>query len=205
MSTVLTLILLPLDYPAALLALLFFVLAFSGLGLVVLPEEVMLLLGGYLAYLEFIPFPAAIAVLAAGILVADISGYWVGRLYGEWIKTHIVRKWKFAAVLFEKVVRMFANHGEKMVIFSRPLFAVRAAIPMFAGHTGMNFKKFILYDALVSIPWAILLVSASYYLSATFDVFAEARVIKHGLIIAVGIAIVSWLGVLLIKNIISRD
>lgn len=200
MNTLLSLILLPLDYPSVLLMLLFFILMISGVGLVILPEEVILLLGGYLAYLEFIPFSATVAVLTIGILAADMSGYWVGRRYGGWIEKHVVQRWRFAAVIFEKVITLFQKHGEKMVLFSRPLFIVRVAIPMFAGHTRMDFKKFLLYDAVVSIPWAVLLVSGSYYLSATLDVFAEARAIKHAVVIVLVLGFISYLAVRLIRS-----
>lgn len=178
-----------LDRPAAIHAILFSILLFSGTGIGLLSEEIVLLLGGYLAHLGFIGFPAALAVLTAGILGADAIGYLTGLYCGAWIEEHIVAQWRYAADLTDKAKRLFERHGEKMILFSRPFWAVRVAVPMFAGHTRMPFLKFILYDALVSVPWTVAVVSASYYLSATVDVFAGARRIKHyffaGLILAV--------------------
>ena len=204
MDTVLAFLLLVLDYPAAIHAILFFILLFSGIGFGLLPEDITLLLGGYLAYLELIRFSTAIVVLAAGVMAADISGYLVGRYYGEWIEEHIVARWKFAARMTEKVKKMFEKHGEKVVMISRPLFAVRVAIPMFSGRTRMPFVKFLRYDAWVSIPWTILLVSASYYLSATLDVFAEARAIKHYFFLGLVVAVILYTAVRWARNAFSR-
>lgn len=194
-----------LEYPAAVHALLFLILLFSGIGIGLLPEDVTLLLGGYLSYLGLVGFIPTLIILTIAILAADTAGYFTGRFYGAWLENNIVSRWKFARDITERVKQMFARHGEKVVIISRPLFAVRVAIPMFAGHTRMDFKKFLLYDALVSIPWTILLISASYYLSATLDVFAEARQIKHYVFLVLVLAGVSYTAVRFIKGILARS
>jgi len=165
---------------------------------------VALLLGGYFAYLGFIRLSTVLVVLTMGILTADITGYLAGLWYGVWIEEHIVARWGFARRMVEKVKRLFERHGEKMVMFSRPFFAVRVAIPIFAGHARMNFRKFFMYDAIVSIPWTIMLVSASYYLSATLDVFAEARQIKHYIFLGLILAAVVYTALRLIKSIFAR-
>jgi len=162
MDAILIFILNLLDHPVFIHAILFLILLFSGVGLGILPEDVVLLLGGYLAYLGFIRLPTALVVLIAGILAADVAGYWVGLRYGAWIEEHIVARWRFARRMMEKARQMFARHGEKMVMFSRPFFAVRVAVPIFAGHARMNFRKFLFYDAAVSVPGAAAIGSARY-------------------------------------------
>ena len=129
MDTFFTLVLTALDHPAWIHAILFFILSFSGTGIGLLSEEVVLLLGGYLAYLEFIRLSTALAVLSAGIMAADVVGYLIGFWYGAWIEEHIVARWGFAKRMTEKVKKMFLRHGEKMVMFSRPFFAVWFAYP----------------------------------------------------------------------------
>ena len=91
-----------------------------------------------------------------------------------------------------------------MVMFSRPFFAVRVAIPIFAGNARMKFGRFFWYDLLVSVPWAVLLVSASYYLSATLDVFAQARQIRHYIFLGIVLAAVCYTAVRLIKSMVVR-
>lgn len=204
MDTVLIFILNLLDHPVFVHAILFLILLLSGVGLGILPEDVVLVFGGYLAYLEFIRLPAALIVLTAGILGADVVGYWVGLRYGTWIEEHIVARWGFVRRMVESARQMFVRHGEKMVMFSRPFFAVRVAVPIFAGHTRMNFRKFFLYDAMVSVPWTAAIVSASYYLSATLDVFAEARAIKHFVFLGIMLAAVAYAALRLVKALYAR-
>ena len=204
MDTILIFILNLLDYPIFIHTILFLILFLSGVGLGILPEDVVLILGGYLAYLEFIRLPTALIVLSAGILVADVAGYWVGLRYGAWIEQHIVSRWRFARRMMEAARQMFARHGEKMVMFSRPFFAVRVAVPIFAGHVRMNFRKFLFYDAVVSVPWTAAIVCASYYLSATLDVFAEARQIKHFIFLGIILAAVVYTALRLVKGIYAR-
>ena len=192
------------EYPSAMYALLFGLLWLSGIGIGLLSEDIVLLLGGYLAYLRLIRFVPTLVVLTLGILAADISGYLAGRLWGEWIETHIVARWKFAADMTDRVKKLFERHGEKVILISRPLFAVRVAVPIFAGHTRMNFKRFFLYDAAVSIPWTVALVSASYYLSATLDVFAEAHRIRHFFFIGLILAALGYTALRLAKGLFWR-
>jgi len=205
MDAVFSVIFILLDYPVAIHAILFSILLVSGTGIGLLSEEIVLLLGGYLAYLEFIGFPAALATLAAGILAADTVGYALGLWCGEWIDKRIVTRWRSAHRTMEIVKRMFERHGERMIMFSRPFWAVRVAVPMFAGHARMPFRKFFLYDALVSIPWTIAVASASYYLSATLDVFASARQIKHYFFIGLVLAAAAYAALRWIKGISARE
>ena len=190
-------ILLPLDSKFALYFVLFGILVFSGLGLPV-PEEVTLLLGGYLTHLEFIDFWPAFYVLTAGIVVADLIGYFLGRLAGEWISRRISR-FKIPSLLLEKAKGYFEKHGEKVVLFTRPLLSVRVAVPILAGHFRMNLTKFIIYDLLAAIPWTFLLVSLSYYFGSGLEFITEVREIKHAMF-GIFLAVVIVVAVRLIRK-----
>ena len=183
------LIFLPLDSAPALYALLFLVLIFSGIGLPI-PEEITLLFGGYLAHLQFIEFWPAVYVLIAGIMAADVLGYLLGRLAGEWFSTK-AHRFKTASFFLEKAGYYFDRHGEKVLLFSRPLLGVRVAVPILAGHFKMNFLKFVLFDLLGAISWTLLLVSISYYFGLGLDLITDIKEIKH--IIFAGVAVVIFL------------
>lgn len=190
MNLPLAFLLLPLDSKTALYIALFGILIFSGLGLPV-PEEITLLLGGYLAYLGFIKFWPTVYILIAGIIVADIFGYFLGRCAGEWISSKFLR-FRAAALLHDKAEWYFKRHGEKLVLFSRPLIGVRVAVPMLAGHFRMNFVKFLLFDSMAAIPWTFILVSLSYYLGSGLDLITEIREIKHLIFILIWALIVIY-------------
>ena len=193
MDVPLAFILLPLDSANALYAVLFLILLSSGLGLPV-PEEITLVVGGYLSYLGFLSFWPTIYLLITGIVVADLMGYLVGRWGGEWAAQKI-GGWRLTSVLLKKAEWYFSRHGEKMVIFSRPLVGIRVAVPILAGHFRMNFAKFLIFDVLTAIPWTIFLVSLSYYLGSGLDLITDVREIKHGVFIGLGVVILVLAGV----------
>lgn len=181
------LLILPLDHRALLYLTLFLVLIFSGVGLPI-PEEVTLLLGGYLAYLEFLSFWPTIYILVAGILAADIGGYLMGRFGGEWVYDKISHK-PAAAKFFEKTKYYFERHGEKIVLFTRPLLGVRGLVPILAGHFKMNFAKFLFYDFIASVPWTFIVVSVSYYFGLGLDFITEVREVKYIVLAVAALAV----------------
>ncbi len=189
---------LPLDHTSFLYGTLFILLVSAGFGLP-LPEEVTLLLGGYLAYLGFTDYWATVYVLISGIIVADICGYLLGRFAGEWIVSR-VSHYRYVDLVLKKAELYFKKHGEKVILFSRPLMGVRVAVPILSGHFRMKFSHFLAYDALASIPWTFLLVSASYYLGSGLDIITEVREVKHTIYFLLGGAIILYAAVQFIRE-----
>lgn len=198
MNLLFAFVLLPLDSRPALYGMLFLVLVLSGVGLPV-PEEVTLVFGGYLAYLEFVDFWAAAYVLIAGIIAADIMGFLLGKYAMAWVLRSMLR-WQVLEGLFQKAEGLFARYGDKIVVLSRPLAGVRVAVPIFAGYTGMPFWKFLALDLIAAIPWTFFLVSVSYYLGSGVDLLIGVRVIRHAFFMVLGLAIATAIAVRWIKK-----
>lgn len=192
-------LLLPLENIYFLYMAIFLLLVLSGFGLPV-PEEVTLLFGGYLAHLEFVNFWPAVYVSILGIIVSDIAGYFLGRFWGEGIRRFFLGHWKRPNMVLEKAKKYFDRHGEKVVIFSRPLLGVRVAVPILAGHFRMNFIKFLIYDIFAAIPWSFFLISLSYYLGSSLNLITEVKEIKHTIFILLGVAIIVYAAIKFNKN-----
>ncbi len=193
-----TLIFFPLSSALAIYATLFAILILSGIGLPV-PEEATLVLGGYLAYLEFTKFWPTLYVLVAGIIAADVFGYFLGRFAGGWLSQKISHR-RLPGKAIAKAEIYFAKHGEKMVLFSRPLIGIRVAVPILAGHFRMSFLKFLLFDLLGAIPWTFFLVSVSYYFGMGLDLIAGVRDIKLFILGLLGVAILIFIVIKFRKN-----
>ncbi|MBI4137855.1 MAG: DedA family protein [Candidatus Sungbacteria bacterium] len=178
----------PLDSVWSIYTLLAGLLVLSGAGLP-LPEEITLIFGGYLAYLGTTEFWPTVWTLIAGIMLADIVGYWEGRLAGQWIQERVLSRSRWCAALAEKTKGYFRNHGGKTVFFSRALLGVRVLVPILAGHFRMPFVKFLALDALTAIPWTLALVFASYYLGSGLDLITEVREIKIAILAILGFAV----------------
>ena len=108
--------------------------------------------------------PLVIAAAAAGAILGDNLGYWVGReggyrllrRYGHYI--HIdERRMKLGQYLFRK-------HGGKVVFFGRFIAVLRAWAAFLAGTNRMPWAPFLLYNALGGIIWATLYGLGGYFL-----------------------------------------
>lgn len=137
---------------------LFIVLILSGLGLP-LPEEVPLLLAGYLARHEAASLYIMIPVALAGALTADVILFMAAK---RW-RSHIFR-WRWMRAMIRprtlvKARRQFHKHGLKIVVVARWLPALRTAVCLTAGLTGVKPWRFILVDATaacITVPTSIL-------------------------------------------------
>src|SRR5262245_36743849 len=117
-----------------------------------LPEDISLIMGGFLAYEGRVQLLPMIAVGFAGILCGDSIIYLIGRRVGDRVKggkgflARIVTPEKQA-----KVERLFADHGQKIIIAARFLPGVRAVTYFTAGSTRMSYFRFILFDGLAAM------------------------------------------------------
>jgi membrane protein DedA with SNARE-associated domain len=147
---------------------LFVILVLSGLGLP-LPEEVPLLLAGYLASHQSANLYILILVGLAGALSSDVLLFMATHRY----RSQIFRwRWTRAIIRPRYLVlarRQFHNHGLKIVIVARWLPALRSAVCLTAGLTGIKFWRFMLVDATaacITVPTSILL---GYYAGTHID------------------------------------
>lgn len=187
-----------LTYPAALYAIIFMALLLAGIGLP-LPDEVTFIFAGYLASLGFMSISGAIAIAVLGLLAADTAGYMMGKYAGAFLARLLARS-RHASAAYEHAAALFARYGDRIVALSRPLFGIRVAVPIFAGHARMPFRKFIVLDALTAIPWAIFFVVMSYYVGSSFDLFSDLRRIKHYFFLSLGLAIIITAGVRFMRS-----
>jgi len=105
-----------------------------------------------------------IAAAAAGAILGDNIGYWVGReggyrllrRYGRYIRLD-EHKLKLGQYLFRK-------HGGKVVFFGRFITILRVLAAFLAGVNRMPWLRFLLFNAAGGITWATLYGLGGYYL-----------------------------------------
>jgi len=152
--------------------LIFGVLVACGLG-VPLPEDISLVMGGFLSHLGVTRLPVMMAVGFLGILTGDSLIYSAGRRVGSLAEG----KGFFARVVTPdkrvKVERLFAIHGQKIVMVARFLPGIRAVTYFTAGSAGMPYWRFIFWDGLAALVSAPLFV----YLGYRFG--GHLRYLKH--------------------------
>lgn len=129
------------------------------------PGETMLLVAAiYAGTTHHLSIPFVIAAAAAGAILGDNAGFWVGReggyrllrRYGHYIRLD-ERKLKLGQYLFIK-------HGGKVVFFGRFVAVLRAWAAFLAGTNRMTWPRFLAFNAAGGIVWATIYGVAGYAL-----------------------------------------
>ena len=171
----------------------FGVLVVCGLG-VPLPEDISLIMGGFLAYRGAAHLPSMMVVGFSGILVGDTFIYLAGRRVGDRVAEG--RSFFARIVTPEKRARveaLFAGHGEKIVILARFLPGVRAVTYFTAGSARMSYLRFIAFDGLAALVSAPLFIYLGYRFGDELDlVLGKIRDGQVAAIVAIVTAVVLY-------------
>jgi membrane protein DedA with SNARE-associated domain len=170
--------------------LVFVALLLCGLGLP-LPEDVILITAGYLAYSKAVTFNVMVLVGFVGILAGDSCIFFFGRRLGRNVKP---TSWVGKMVTLEKlqkVEQLFARWGQKIVMAARFMPGVRAGVYFAAGASGMSYARFILFDGVAACLSAPLFVYGGKRFGGDITHFikvaqkSELRVLGAGLFILI--------------------
>ena len=142
--------------------LLFVAIESSGIPF---PGETMLLAASiYAGTTHHLAIPLVIAAVAAGAILGDNLGFFVGREGGY----RLVRRYGHFVRLDERRLKLgmylFRKHGGKVVFFGRFVAVLRAWAAFLAGTTRMPWPRFLVFNAAGGIVWATLFGLAGYIL-----------------------------------------
>ncbi|MFP2903704.1 DedA family protein [Pyxidicoccus sp. 3LFB2] len=181
-------------------ATVFGILVACGLG-VPLPEDISLILGGFLAHKGAASLPVMMVVGFAGILVGDSLIFLAGRRLGGKLGRKAGPEGGFFAriVTPEKRARvegLFTKHGEKIVCIARFMPGVRAVTYFTAGSVGMSYWRFIFWDGLAALLSAPVFVWLGFHFGSELDsliaTFKEGQYVVMGVLALGGIGYFVW-------------
>ena len=129
------------------------------------PGETMLLVAAiYAGTTHRLSLPLVIVAAAAGAIVGDNIGFWVGREGGY----RLLRRYGRYLHLDERKLKLgqylFLKHGGKVVFFGRFVAVLRAWAAFLAGVNRMRWRRFLLFNALGGVVWATLYGVGGYLL-----------------------------------------
>ena len=110
------------------------------------PEEVVLLIGGFLVFKKVARFPFMVGAELAGIVIADSILYGFGRLFGGSLERHRIMKRIFPPEKVQKIKESFHRHRYRLIVLARYLYGLRPVVFFTAGASQMNLGKFVLCD-----------------------------------------------------------
>jgi membrane protein DedA with SNARE-associated domain len=137
----------------------FLILVLCGLGLPV-PEETVLIGGGYLASSGFLDHYAVLAIGFLGVLVGDFIVFTIGWRWGSGVITHQYLQRVFTPRRMVKVRKYFRTHRDRTIFMARFLSGFRIAAFLTAGMMKMRARTFLSIDtlaAMISVPLFFML------------------------------------------------
>ncbi len=134
------------------------------------PSEVIMPLGGYLAWLGKLDVILVIIVCTLGSTLGNLPYYLLGWFLNERKITQFVAKYGkyfFAKPEYVKdLYEVFKKNDKKIVFFGRFLPGARGFIGLPAGSAKMNFLQFFFYTLMGTLVWTVFLVFLGYRMGA---------------------------------------
>lgn len=127
-----------------------------------LPGETALITAGALAARGHLNVFLVITAAAAGAIIGDNAGYWLGRKGGIALVRRFGRKVGLTETKLLRVRRFFEDHGPKTVFIGRFIALLRSWAAALAGVGEMPYGTFSLYNALGGIAWAAVFGTLGY-------------------------------------------
>jgi len=154
-----------------------------------LPSEVILPYGGYLVSTGRLEFYRTVMAGTIGGVVGSALSYYLGIRGGRPFLVKYGRYFGFSLKHLALADRWFERYGEATVFFTRLMPIVRTFISLPAGIAGMNFKKFIIYTFLGSLPWSLLLTYIGLKLGQNWKTI-QSWFHRLDVVVALGIIVV---------------
>jgi len=141
--------------------------------------------------------PALLTFAWMGAVLGDNIGYAIGKTLGRPAVSRYGARIGLTAARFAAVERVFARFGAATVAFARFVNILRQLNGIVAGILGMEWRRFLLFNALGGAAWVALWVLGTYYLSehiATITRLAHRLGVLGGVTFAllVALALLLW-------------
>lgn len=145
--------------------LILFLIIFFETGFVIfpfLPGDSLLFVGGAAAAGGLLDLRWLLAAIILGAVIGDTVNYWIGNYVG----LHLFMERFPTLVKKEYIDRTYAfyeKYGGATIFIARFVPLVRTFAPFLAGVGTMHYRRFLFYNALGGICWALTLVIGGFY------------------------------------------
>ena len=172
------------------LVFLFGIVCLESAGLWV-PGETALIAAAVYASNGHLSIAGVIAVAAAGAIIGDNIGYWLGREGGRRLLYRYGIVARFADRVLPPAERFFRRHGGKAVFLARFFGGVRVTGAWMAGISRMEWWRFLAWNAAGGIVWAIGVGLIAFYVGKA----AADTIARYGVYGGIGAAILLVLAI----------
>ncbi len=148
--------------------LFFIIFAESGLFFgFFFPGDSLLLTAGLLASRHVLEIGILVPLLFVAAVLGDNVGYWFGAKTGPRIFTRPNSPLFRRENLF-KAHAFYEKHGGKTITLARWLPVIRTFAPIVAGAASMNYRRFVIFNLIGALFWAVGMTLLGYGLGLWF-------------------------------------
>lgn len=151
----------------------FVILTLEALGAPV-PGETLLIFAAVLVGRGDMSLPKLLILAWAGSVLGDNIGYWIGRKLGRAAVSRYGAKIGLDAARFDAIEGVFARYGGATVAFARFFNVLRQLNGIVAGTLGMDWWRFLLFNAAGAALWVGLWVLGAFYFSEHISDITQA-------------------------------
>lgn len=169
--------------------------------IIIIPSEGILATAGILASNGTFTIGKAILTGVAGSVFCAViiysMGYYGGKAFIKKYGKYFFMKEKD----IEKSDKWFEKYGMKAALFGRFFPIIRTFISLPIGIAKLNFKKFLLYTTIGSIPWTVLFVLSGYYLGENYTKLSSiVNIFKIPIFVILVLFLLVYIYIKVIKN-----
>lgn len=146
-----------------------FGIVFAESGLLLgffLPGDSLLFTAGFLASQGFLNVWILTIITLSAAILGDNFGYGMGKKFGPKVFNRD-NSFLFHRGHLERAKIFYEKYGGKTIVLARFLPVIRTFVPILAGVGNMEYKKFVFFNILGAVLWAIGITWLGYFLGNT--------------------------------------
>ena len=149
------------------------IVALEGMGIPVPGETALIVAAIYAERTHHLTLGLVIAAAAAGAILGDNTGFFIGRELGYRL---MFRFGRYVGVTESRIKLgqyLFQRHGGKVVFVARFVAVLRTLAALLAGLNYMPWRRFVVFNAAGGILWATVYGSGAYWLGKQIEHLAR--------------------------------
>jgi membrane-associated protein len=177
---------------AGYLGLFAMVFAESGFFLgVFLPGDSLLFTAGILASSSYFSMWLIIPIALVAAILGDSFGYYFGSKTKKYL---FVREDSliFSTKNLDKSKQFYLHHGHKALILARFIPIIRTFVPVLAGASDMDYRKFLIYNITGGVLWVFSITLLGFFLGNVIP-----NIDHYLLPIILGIIVISFIPIVI--------
>lgn len=138
----------------------------------VIEGETILILAGFAAHQGYLSFPLVVATGFLGGALGDMTFFFLGRRYGQ----ALFERYPRLASHVEQMNRLILRFRSMVIVMVRFMYGLRVAGPVIIGSSGVGVWRFVVFNLLGAVIWAVLIGGVGYVFGQTLDwLFEDIR------------------------------